>query len=308
MENNHDYPELPNGQPYNLPSNQPNNLPGKQLTNQAKKHPKTIEELQLWYAYHHLPPEEVTRFFIGKNYTEPKAFGIYKNEYGECVVYKNKASGERAIRYQGPDEAYAVNELLQRLKEEITRQKARHQAKLAGAAGLTTASGSSTPTRSGGSRSGGSRSRSSYNDSDRYSALHTSSFFDKIGSILANWKEWAAGTFFVAAIVALLFGAVNSVPNGYYRYKGTHYYRQGSSWYYYNPSNQNWFRAESLDDYITSENADQYRISNFSGSRFEDSEWYDSGSSWYDDDDDDSYWDDDNDSWDSSDTDWDSDW
>ena len=40
--------------------------------------PKTIEELATWYAEKNLPPEEVTRFFIGKDVREPKAFGIYK--------------------------------------------------------------------------------------------------------------------------------------------------------------------------------------------------------------------------------------
>ena len=45
----------------------------------AKEQPKTIEELQAWYVAHHLPPEEVTRFFIGKDIKEPMAFGIYKN-------------------------------------------------------------------------------------------------------------------------------------------------------------------------------------------------------------------------------------
>lgn len=90
----------------------------------SSEQPKTIEELQAWYVAHHLPPEEVTRFFIGKNITEPKAFGIYKNFNGDCVVYKNKSTGERAIRYQGADEAYAVNELYQRLKAEIVDQKA----------------------------------------------------------------------------------------------------------------------------------------------------------------------------------------
>lgn len=89
----------------------------------ASEQPKTIEELKEWYIAHHLPPEEVTRFFIGKNITEPKAFGIYKNEVGDCVVYKNKSTGERAIRYQGADETYAVNELYQRLKAEIADQK-----------------------------------------------------------------------------------------------------------------------------------------------------------------------------------------
>ena len=73
--------------------------------------PRTIEELAQWYIDRNLPPAEVTRFFIGRNYTEPRAFGIYRNEQGEFVVYKNKDDGTRAIRYQGFDEAYAVNEL-----------------------------------------------------------------------------------------------------------------------------------------------------------------------------------------------------
>lgn len=88
--------------------------------------PKTIEELRQWYIDRNLPPEDVTRFFIGKNILEPKAFGIYENEFHEFVVYKNKADGERAIRYQGPDEAFAVKELQGRLKQEILNQKSRN--------------------------------------------------------------------------------------------------------------------------------------------------------------------------------------
>ena len=97
----------------------------------APEQPKTIEELKAWYEAHHLPPEEITRFFIGKNITEPKAFGIYRNGSGDFVVYKNKANGERAVRYQGTDETYAVNELLQRLKAEIVDQKGNRPANVA---------------------------------------------------------------------------------------------------------------------------------------------------------------------------------
>lgn len=85
--------------------------------------PKTIEELQQWYADRKLPPYETTRFFIGQNYTGKKAFGIYR-EGDEVIVYKNKADGTRAIRYQGTDEAYGVNELYLKLKSEILNQKA----------------------------------------------------------------------------------------------------------------------------------------------------------------------------------------
>lgn len=86
--------------------------------------PLTIEQLQEWYKSKGLPPYETTRFFIGIDYRKPKAFGIYKDQRtGNFVVYKNKASGERAVRYEGTDEAYAVNELFQRLKQEIIEQK-----------------------------------------------------------------------------------------------------------------------------------------------------------------------------------------
>ena len=50
-------------------------------------------------------------FFLGQDIREPRAFGIYQDADGLFVVYKNKANGERAVRYRGRDEAYAVNEL-----------------------------------------------------------------------------------------------------------------------------------------------------------------------------------------------------
>lgn len=68
----------------------------------------------------------MTRFFIGEDYKEPKAFGIYQDG-NRFIVYKNKADGSRAIRYDGLDEAYAVNEIYLKLKEEIANQKARNR-------------------------------------------------------------------------------------------------------------------------------------------------------------------------------------
>ena len=92
-----------------------------------EKGPKTIEELQQWYKNRNLPAPEVTRFFIGVDYKEPRAFGIYKDDNGDFIVYKNKGDGSRAVRYQGKDEEYAVNELYQRLKDEIVHQKANNK-------------------------------------------------------------------------------------------------------------------------------------------------------------------------------------
>lgn len=94
----------------------------------ANNIPKTIEQLKDWYKAMKLPPEETTRFFIGKDTHAPKAFGIY--QVGNVfVVYKNKSDGKRAIRYEGTDEAYAVNEIYMKLKDEILRQKAHNQKK-----------------------------------------------------------------------------------------------------------------------------------------------------------------------------------
>ncbi len=90
----------------------------------ANQVPTTIEELKQWYTDHHLPPAETTRFFIGEDYKEPRAFGIYKDSYtGKFIVYKNKGDGSRAIRYEGKDEKYAVNELYLKLKDEVARNK-----------------------------------------------------------------------------------------------------------------------------------------------------------------------------------------
>lgn len=98
--------------------------PNKNVRRSSGDQPLTIQELRQWYESKGLPPESVTRFFIGKDIREPRAFGIYFDENtGNYIVYKNKASGQRAVRYQGTDEAYAVNELFQRLKQEITQQK-----------------------------------------------------------------------------------------------------------------------------------------------------------------------------------------
>ena len=62
----------------------------------------------------------------------PKS-GVYQDELGDYIVYKNKADGTRVIRYQGPDEEFAVHELYQRFLEEIINQQTRW------AAGQTTA-------------------------------------------------------------------------------------------------------------------------------------------------------------------------
>ena len=77
------------------------------------QHPRTIEELKEYCAERGMPLLRM-RFFIGEDRQEPRAFGIYQNG-DRFVVYKNKDNGNRAVRYDGPDEAYAVNEIFQKL-------------------------------------------------------------------------------------------------------------------------------------------------------------------------------------------------
>lgn len=96
----------------------------KNVRKQTKENPTTIEELAEWYRAKNLPPYETTRFFIGQDVKQPRAFGIYKNETtGNVTVYKNKDNGQRAVRYEGTDEAFAVNEIFTKLKEQIILQK-----------------------------------------------------------------------------------------------------------------------------------------------------------------------------------------
>lgn len=98
----------------------------KNVMRSADGIPKTIEQLKAFAEEKKLPLKKM-RFFIGENITEPRAFGIYKDEYENYVVYKNKSDGTRIVRYEGKDEAYAVNELYQKMRSEVMEQKA-HQA------------------------------------------------------------------------------------------------------------------------------------------------------------------------------------
>jgi hypothetical protein len=83
--------------------------------------PHTIKELAEYCAERNMPLHRM-RFFIGENYTKPKAFGIYQNNAGEFVVYKNKADGSRSIRYIGFDEEYAVKEIYLKLLDECHKR------------------------------------------------------------------------------------------------------------------------------------------------------------------------------------------
>jgi len=254
----------------------------------ANEQPKTIEQLQEWYKARNLPPENVTRFFIGKDVKEARAFGIYKNSAGDFVVYKNKSDGSRAVRYQGADEEYAVNEIYQKLKIEIANQKGKNANR--------------NTTRS---------SNSKNNKSD--------SFLSELFYLIL-WAFMKPVGFGVLAIIIAIFIAIfdHSPSEGYYRYQGNDYYYQDDSWYMYDDYSDSWSYADNydfLDELINDETDSEYRVYDHDGFDFEDSSYYDDDSSYsYDYDsswDSDSSWDwDSGDSWDSWDSgsSWNSNW
>lgn len=174
--------------------------PNAGIVRTASDQPITIEQLKKWYEDRGLPPYNVTRFFIGEDYKEPRAFGIFKNEdTGVCTVYKNKDNGERAIRYEGTDEAYAVNELYQRLKQEIIQQKM-HSVK----------SGNSNI---------GSTSKTSYQEEDSWFKI----IWMALKSIFIAGALFIAGIFALFVVIGLAITA--TIPKeGYYQYEGKDYY------------------------------------------------------------------------------------
>ncbi|MBD5534942.1 MAG: hypothetical protein HDQ99_04685 [Lachnospiraceae bacterium] len=82
--------------------------------------PKTIEELKQWTEQYNVPLAEM-RVCIGDNDHNPKSIGIYR-ENTDVIIYKNESDGTRVIRYQGSDEAYAVNEVYLGIREMMVRE------------------------------------------------------------------------------------------------------------------------------------------------------------------------------------------
>lgn len=247
--------------------------PNAQYKRTANAQPETIQQLKDWYVAHNLPDENVTRFFIGKDYKGARAFGIYQDINGDFVVYKNKSDGSRAERYRGDDEAFAVNELYQKLRLEIANQKAR----------------------------GGKPSSSSKLDQTmkRLNKAVGISFVIFFGVALIS-------VFFVNMKDKHKDGYYQYEDQYYYYYDRNFYYYNDTydDWEKYSGE-----FAEDVEEYYVDDDVPEY-VDNFKDSEtyekayqeylerqsYDDDDW-DSGSTW-----------DSSDSWDSGGTDWDSDW
>lgn len=240
--------------------------------------PRTIEELKSWYAAMNLPPEDVTRFYIGKNVKQARAIGIYKDRE-EFVVYKNKADGTRAVRYRGKDEAYAVNEVYLKLKSEILNQKSRNVGK--GGKGYAQPSG------------------------------------NIMNQIIRFIMKRPYILLFVLFILISACNNMQHRNDGYYLYNNNTYYNYGNSWYYYNTDYNDYFETTepyfdgSRDDYYQGSYSYDGTDYDFKDSsawdsiKDSDDDWFSSDSDWSSDSD---YgWDSGSD-WDWGGSDWDSDW
>ncbi|MBR5095229.1 MAG: hypothetical protein IK095_09045 [Oscillospiraceae bacterium] len=239
--------------------------------------PRTIQELKEYCAERGMPLLRM-RFFIGEDYREPRAFGIYRD--GEdVIVYKNKADGSRAVRYRGPDEERGVSELFQKLLDECHNRGIYPDG--------------APPVRSGGSTK-----------KDKKDAKK---------GCLSAFKAFA-----LWFLVLIVFGGISSCvsscrhsKDGYYSNgNGTVYYHYGDDWYYtyddnsagYWYSSYGGFPESDYEQYAMGDSwSSDWGVSNFKSSSTWDSivESESSNSSDYSSD---------YDSWDSGGTDWDSDW
>ncbi|MBQ4249946.1 MAG: hypothetical protein II705_07900 [Clostridia bacterium] len=255
--------------------------------------PRTIEELRDFCRDKGMPLEKM-RFYIGEDYRGAEAFGIYKDENGDFVVYKNKSNNSRAVRYKGPDEAYAVNEIYEKIKAETELRKRKSHMY----------------------RSGGAPDSGMYEDRSA----------PRKRSPLARYRGLII--FAVIAVIVVMIARGGGAPQkGYYRYNNSDYYYYDNEWYGYDYGLGTWLILDTVDaalsdnynDYYVSDYYDEsYGASDFTQSEYydetSDGSYSDSSDSYYDDEDDyDWSWDDDDydsgwDSWDSGDTDWDSDW
>lgn len=201
--------------------------------------PKTIEELKEYCAERGMPLLRM-RFFIGENFKEPKAFGIYQDG-DRFVVYKNKADGSRAIRYQGPDEAYAVNELFQKLLVECHNRGIYPDGK---------------PT-----------DRSNTGTQTTRKKL-------KIGKILLIYL----GIVFSIVILATIFSKCTHRNDGYYKFGDSYtWYRYGNDWYYSEIGSSYWHEGDPTiyGDYTDYALGDDYE-SDWGVTDFKDSTTWDS--------------------------------
>lgn len=181
---------------------------------QPETTPRTVEELMALCASHDVPPVS-QRFFIGADEKDTPGYGLFLDEFGDYVFYHNHSSGDRAIRYKGRDEGYAVEEMYRRMKAAhlFYRPVARQE------------------------------------NSSRSVHHHTHSSQSRHRRQQIRRRRWAIA---IAAVVVLCCVAAVVLrwralqpKDGYYHYQGRYYYLQHRQWYAYDSVMDKWGETEA---------------------------------------------------------------
>lgn len=234
--------------------------------------PRTIGQLRAFCAEKGMPLERM-RFFIGEDVKEPRAFGLFRAEDGDFVVYKNKSDGTRAVRYRGPDEAFAVNEIYEKLKSETELRRGTAPDMRAEPAGRRQT---------------------------------------QPAAVLIPLAVLLLTMLVMLAFIVVRGGSRGGgFRRGYYGTGDADYYYNGGDWFYFSPDDDAWYDYEDGPDapfagdpgewFLSRGYDESYGVTDFADSEYDpvyddydDYDW-DSGSDGWDD-------------WDSGGTDWDSDW
>ena len=239
--------------------------------------PKTIEQLKQWYISHNLPDEETTRFFIGKNYKGPKAFGIYKDKKNNnYIVYKNKSDGTRFIRYNGKDESYAVNELYLKLKHQYfpSSQSAKNSETESKEKKLSKTHIKRKKTNVNIPKSSSVESSNLENSekkADNKTKLDKSENKSKRFLLILS-----VCLVEILIFLTIIFILVSQPQDGYYLYNNNYYYYQNWSWYILEKDTDSWEKCSSTPKDLKkhSSNYIVYDYINTNNNRFENSRYY----------------------------------
>ncbi len=252
----------------------------------------SIEELKQKCAEKNMPLEKM-RFFIGVDMKEPKCFGVYRDEEtGDWIVYKNKANGERAIRYSGPDEARAAQEIWNKIGDEVKLRKDKYASPYDDSVmrELSTETKTEPPKEELGGILG---------------AVAT-----VLGFFIYLFSNKAFAVFVILVILYFVLGTSSPDPRqGYYQIGDSVYYYLADSWYMYDSGDwtSTYVDDGDIEDYYIGEDYS----ADLGTTDFEETSIYEkfleekkNENDDYDDDD----YDYDYDDWDAGDTDWDTDW
>lgn len=191
----------------------------------AVQAPKTVFELRQFCEDRGMPLEKM-RFFLGQDCREAKAFGVFKDDEGDYVVYKNKADGTRVVHYRGADESKAVSELYEKILGEIDLRV--KSGKLAGAA-KDKAEYKEKPV-----------SKPKQEDEDEEEEERPASHAAASASDAPKKRGYGGLIIFGAIVLAflslILFGK-KSPKTGYYDYAGKYFYCQKGDWFAYDEAN-----------------------------------------------------------------------